>query len=458
VRQRNKAAPARRWYASAHASLCALGAQLQRLGFFQPLEEQVQLKQKVLKYTSVQKLEMIFVSLLAGAKAVSQTGTTLRVDPALQVAFGLPGCAEQSVLADTLDAATEADVAALHQVIEASFVQYSPLRQHDFRHAILVLDLDLSPLPASARAEGSERGYMGRCRSRTGRKLVRVRAAATQETLWEAVLPGRSVETLAVVQQAVAAAERLLGLASEEPVVWARRARTEWRLDSGWGSQEILDWLLERGYQVTGKFKSSSRVLKLVWPITAWQPTSHPGRDVAPVPEPVVLARPTRQYAVRTPSTDRNKKKGQRQQQQTTGYHYAVLVTSRLDLDQPAAVVHYDDRAGMEADLKSDKRGLGLATLRKRKLVAQHLLVLLGGWAHNVLLWARRWLAQGAPRLSTFGIVRLVQEVWAVPGRVKLAGGRLKRIRLDPLHPRARDVYRGLRCLVPESGPLAFLG
>jgi ribosomal protein L34 len=41
----------------------------------------------------------------------------------------------------------------------------------------LVLDLDLSPLPASARAEGSERGYMGRCRSKTGRKLVRLRAA-----------------------------------------------------------------------------------------------------------------------------------------------------------------------------------------------------------------------------------------------------------------------------------------
>lgn len=46
-------------------------------------------------------------------------------------------------------------------------------------HAFLVLDIDLSPLPASSAAEGPERGYMGRCRSKAGRKLVRVRAADT---------------------------------------------------------------------------------------------------------------------------------------------------------------------------------------------------------------------------------------------------------------------------------------
>jgi len=45
----------------------------------------------VLKYTPVQKLEMLFVGLLAGIKAVSYTATTLRVDAALTAAYGLPG-------------------------------------------------------------------------------------------------------------------------------------------------------------------------------------------------------------------------------------------------------------------------------------------------------------------------------------------------------------------------------
>jgi hypothetical protein len=168
----------RRWHDSAHASLCVLGGYLRRIGFFRPLEAGVRLKQKVLRYTPVQKLEMLFVALLAGAKAVSHTGLTLRVDRALQAAFGLPGCADQSVIADTLDAASEADVADLRAAVETLFIQHRQARRHDFAQAVLVLDLDLSPLPASKACEGSTKGYMGRCRSKTGRKLVRVRAAA----------------------------------------------------------------------------------------------------------------------------------------------------------------------------------------------------------------------------------------------------------------------------------------
>ena len=60
---------------------------------------------------------MLFISLLAGVKAVSHTNFTLRPDPALYRAFGLPGCAEQSVITDTLDAMTEADRSLLREAI-----------------------------------------------------------------------------------------------------------------------------------------------------------------------------------------------------------------------------------------------------------------------------------------------------------------------------------------------------
>jgi hypothetical protein len=448
VAKGSRARRRRKWHDSGHASLCLLGLYLCLTGFFRPLEEGVRLKQKVIKYSPAQKLEMVLVSLLAGAKAVSHSGATLRVDRALQAAFGLPGCAEQSVLADTLDAATDQDVADLRQVVEASFEQHSQARRHALTREVLLLDLDLSPLPASSQAEGSERCYMGRCRSKTGRKLVRVRASQSQETIWEQVQPGRTVETLAVVQQAVAAVERLLDLEGDSEAVQAKRVRVEWRLDSGWGSEELINWLLARGYQVTGKFKSTSRVKKLVGPISTWEPTSSPGREVAAVSGPVALARPSAQYAVRTPSKDK-----------PGGYYHAVLFSSRVELDMQQTVAHYDERAGMEADLKNDKRGLGLGTLRKHKLAAQQMVVLLGQWAHNVLVWSRRWLARGAPRLARFGIVRLVQEVWAVPGRVKLLDDWcLSRVRLKPEHPRARDVSAGLAQLFPQSRLLGFLG
>lgn len=77
--------------------------------------------------------------------------------------------------------------------------------------------------------------------------------------------------------------------------------------------------------------------------------------------------------------------------------------------------------------------------------------MLLGQLAPNVLLWSRRWLAAAAPRLAGLGLVRLVRAVWAVPGRVKLTAGRVRRVRLRAEHPRARDVCRGLRGLLPPD-------
>ena len=181
---------------------------------------------------------------------------------------------------------------ALQAALSDIFQRFSQARRQDRRKGLLVLDVDLSPLPASRQAEGSERGYMGRARSKTGRKLVRVRAAQSQETVWETVVPGRTAESLSVLQEALTHAEERLGLAGQDEAAQLRRGRVEIRLDSGWGSEAMITWLLARGYQVTGKFKSSSRVRKLVRGITVWQDTSSPGREVACIPDPVRFARP----------------------------------------------------------------------------------------------------------------------------------------------------------------------
>jgi hypothetical protein len=433
-------APRRTWNESGHASLCLLGVHLRRIGLFKPLEAHVKIRQKVLTYTPVQKLEMFLVAVLAGAKAVSQTATTVRIDPALISAFGLPGCAEQSSIADTLDAVTEQDVVDLQAALDELYRSYSQNQQHDFTRDFLVLDVDLSPLPTSKHAEGSERGYMGRSRSKTGRKLVRVRAADTQEIVWETVITGRRVESLPVLQEAISGMEKRLGLDRKDIATMKKRGRTEMRLDSGWGSGPNITWLLERGYQVTGKFKSAGRVRKLVHGITTWQPTSSPGREVAEVPTPVTFVRPLRQYAVRTPSKE-----------QEGGYYHAVVCTSRTDLDMMGVVEHYDGRAGMEADLKSDKHGLGLAVIRKHLLPAQKMVVLLVELAHNILLWARQWLAERSPRLHQYGIVRLIGQVWAIPGRVKLTDKGVVRVRLRRAHPRAPEVCCGFLPLLANS-------
>jgi hypothetical protein len=321
----------RKWFDRAPARLGGLGEHWRRTGFFQPLAESLTRRPKVRQYPPGQKVEMGFVRLLAGATASYHPGTTLRGDPALQAACGVPGWAEPSVRAETLDAATAAAVAALRQGVAASLVQYHQARRQDCARAVRVLDGARSPLPASKQAEGSTRGYRGRCRSQTGRKRVRGRAGQYPETVWDEVLSGNTGETFAVVPPAVAATERLLDGAGDSPEARAKRARIEFRRDSGWGSEEWINGLLERGSQVTGKFKATARVPKLVRPSTAGEPTASPGREVAPVPAPGALARPGAQYAVRTPSKD-----------QPGGYSPAVRFPSRLDRGMPARGAHDD--------------------------------------------------------------------------------------------------------------------
>ena len=100
------------------ASLAAIGVKVKHLDLFGPIRTQVQIKQKTLKYTPADKLYDAFISLLAGAHGLVEINTRLRADPALQHAFGRSGCAEQSVVQETLDACTGDNVTQLQQALD----------------------------------------------------------------------------------------------------------------------------------------------------------------------------------------------------------------------------------------------------------------------------------------------------------------------------------------------------
>ena len=139
---------------------------------------------------------------------------------------------------------------------------------------------------------------------------------------------------------------------------------------------------------MTGKFRSAGRVRKLV--------RGSARGSLPPVPAARWQRFPRRlRLCARLPSTP----SARRPRKYKSGYYHAVVFTSRTDLTMTGVVAHYDGRAGMEADLKSDKHGLGLAVIRKRLLPAQKLVVLLVQLAHNILMWARQWLSKHAPRL-----------------------------------------------------------
>jgi hypothetical protein len=168
---------------TSRASLCALGEYLRRQCFFAPLREQVQLSQKTGRYRPIEKVLDGLLGILCGAKTISQSNITIRLDPAVQRAFGRTGCAEQSTIARTLQASTAETVDQLSRVSWYYLKRYGQTPHHRFAERLLWVDVDVTPLPIGAQAEGSERTWMGRNRSKTGRKVLRWTASAYREIL-----------------------------------------------------------------------------------------------------------------------------------------------------------------------------------------------------------------------------------------------------------------------------------
>jgi hypothetical protein len=441
---------------SSQASLAALVAHVKARGIFDEVRHGVHIAQKTVKDSPQDKVQDILLALLAGTQSLVQLNTLLRADVALQRAAGRERCAEQSVAQQTLDAATSENVAEFQQVLTRLLQHHSQVAHHPFRSQWLILDADLTGLPAGKRAEGSKKGYFSDPRKRRGRQQARVLASQYSEIILDALYPGNTL-LVQVLPDLIEQAEVVLGL---QP---SHRRRTIIRIDGGGGSIDSVNSLLKQDYAVVTKDYSFRRTQGLTKGISEWVPDStQPGRQMAWVSEESTdYVAPVRRLAVRSKSA-----KGR--------WQYAVLLFARLsdfDLltlmgerpttDAPTimrAYLHfYDQRGGgIESSFGQDKSGLGLTKRTKKRFQAQCFLMLLGSLAHNLVTWSRRWLAQSSPetaqRLQHYGIKRIIRDLYHISGFVCFdAQGRLCTIALNPASSLAKLLLLPLHQLLAPS-------
>jgi hypothetical protein len=115
-----------------------------------------------------------------------------------------------------------------------------------------------------------------------------------------------------------------------------------------------------------------------------------------------------------------------------------------------AYVYLYDQRSGgIETAFKEDKQGLGMTKRNKKRFAAQQMVMLLGSLAHNILMWARHWLAPQQPKLAHYGVLRLVRDVLHISGfLVRDAQGQIVRLALNQAAPLARELALALQTLL----------
>lgn len=140
------------------APLGVLGYCLTRTQFLAPVFAELELPQKTVEHEPTRKLQDLLVGILAGCRSVSQINTLIRPDEVLARAWGRTRFAEQSLVADTLDAFKESNLRQLRQGSARLLRQVGRVWRHDFAQNWLWLDIDLTPLPISKLAEASSKG------------------------------------------------------------------------------------------------------------------------------------------------------------------------------------------------------------------------------------------------------------------------------------------------------------
>lgn len=412
---------------TAFGPLCALGHHLTMEKALEPLCG-VNIDQKTVRHSPQQKLVDALVGIMAGCKALYEMNVRVRPDLPLQRAFGRERCADQSSVSKTLNAFTEENVAELRRAIETIQRSHSALFSHEYFEAeMLLLEVDLTGLRASRKAELSTKGYFSGERNATGRQLVRVSTPNYGEVIFEKLYCGNT-NSCEVLKQTVKEVERILGFEGDR----RKRKRTLIRLDGGFGTDENINWLIWSGYEFIAKGYGGTRAGKLASgvPEEGWKEGPTKGQWLG-----VPAAAP--RYPRKTKTIVRRwlDRKGT--------LHKDYLISTLVELGADEIAKLYDGRGGMEVDIRGDKRGLGIEKRRKKSFHAQEALVLLAQLAHNLIVWFKRWFL-GGTAAAKLGMERLIREVMAMPAEVRVGKrGRRLRLKLPILHPWAKAVVEG---------------
>jgi len=131
-----------------------------------------------------EKLQDVLVSVLANCSSIKQNDLRIRPDSVLAEAWGREQFAEQSTIADALNAFTGPAVAQLREAVAVIYQREGQACRHNFDADLLAFDIDLTGLRASIRAQGSTKGYFCGQRNAYGRQAVRASAPHYHETLY----------------------------------------------------------------------------------------------------------------------------------------------------------------------------------------------------------------------------------------------------------------------------------
>ncbi len=159
---------------SPRASLAIVGLNVQQMGIWEMIGKHVEIKQKTVKHTPLEKLQDAFINIMAGGQGIVETNRRVKPDPSLSKAFGREGCADQSGISKTLSLSQTENVEQMRQATKEVYQSYGAGCRHHYGRELQLFDVDMSGMPAGRQGEGVEKGYFAKQKNKRGRQLGRV--------------------------------------------------------------------------------------------------------------------------------------------------------------------------------------------------------------------------------------------------------------------------------------------
>jgi len=154
------------------APLVALGFFVREYDLLSPITSRLAFTQATHTEYPIEALLEVWVSMLAGCRSIWQINTKIRPDLVLAQAWGREQFADQSTVARVLDVCQPEQVAQLRQGVESIYRWIGQAPHHQGAAAELLIDVDLTGLPAGRKAEGSSQGYFSGKKGRAAGSYV----------------------------------------------------------------------------------------------------------------------------------------------------------------------------------------------------------------------------------------------------------------------------------------------
>jgi len=155
---------------SGQASLAGIGYWMGQQEIWQVIEELVEIKQKTIRHSPLEKLLDAFINILAGGQGLCEVNMRVKPDEGLQRAFGRTDCADQSSISTTLNRCTGETVVQMRQALQHIYQTHSQGYIHDYTITYQLLDVDMTGMPAGRQGEGVSKGYFAGQKNKRGRQ------------------------------------------------------------------------------------------------------------------------------------------------------------------------------------------------------------------------------------------------------------------------------------------------